>query len=273
MDEGSDSRFLNIIKKLFGNNSQHLEEHILEAKAEGEIDRDEVSMLLNILDFDEKRVTEIMVPRRDMVCADDQQTVQDVAHLIVTQGAHSRIPVYTETRDHIIGVVHSKDLLIPLLNGKDNLPITDIMRPAFFVPEESKLDSILSSFKREKLHMAIVQDEYGGTSGMVTMEDVLEEIVGEIADEYDEVRPDDIQELPSGVFIVSGRTPLEEVCEKCSLTLESNDVDSIGGYIAAMAGRIPNQNEFFTFGGRRFTILEADDRQIWSIRIEILEEA
>ena len=273
MDEGSDSRFTNIFKKLFGSNGQQLEEHILEAKAEGELESDEVSMLLNILDFDEKLVTEIMVPRTDMACADAQSTVQDIADIIVNQGAHSRIPIYKETRDHIIGVVHAKDLLKPLLEGKDDMPIRELMRQAFFIPEESCLDEVLSSFKREKLHMAIVQDEYGGTSGMVTMEDVLEEIVGEIADEYDQERPDEIAELPDDIFIVSGRVPLDEVCERCSLNLESTDVDSIGGYLAAMAGRIPNEGEFFTFDGRRFTILEADERQVWSIRIEPLEGA
>ena len=268
MDEGSDSRFTTIFKKIFGTNGQHLEEHILEARADGEIESDEVSMLLNILDFDKKHVTEIMVPRTDMVCAANNSSVKDIADIIISQGAHSRIPVFKETKDHIIGVVHAKDLLKPLLEGLDNMLIAELMRSVYFVPEEMCLDDVLSAFKREKLHMAIVQDEYGGTSGMVTMEDVLEEIVGEIADEYDQERPDEIQSFDNNTFIVSGRVPLDEVSEKCDLELESENVDSIGGYITAMAGRIPHQGEFFTFDGKRFTVLEADDRQIWSIRIE-----
>ena len=271
MDEGSDSRFTSIFKKIFGSNGLQLEEHILEAKAEGEIDRDEVSMLLNILDFDEKQVTEIMVPRTDMVCVDIDSSVRDAADVIVTQGSHSRIPVYRENKDHIIGVVHAKDLLKPLLEGNPELSVAEILRQAYFVPEEMCLDDVLSSFKREKLHMAIVVDEYGGTSGMVTMEDVLEEIVGEIADEYDQERPEEIQDLGDNIFIVSGRVPLEEVCERCALQLESGDVDSIGGFLGAMAGRIPKKDEFFTFDGKRFTVLEADERQIWSIKIEPLE--
>lgn len=271
MDEGSDSRFTTIFKKIFGSNGQQLEEHILEAKAEGEIESDEVSMLLNILDFDEKMVTEIMVPRTDMDCADASSSVRDIADIIVNQGAHSRIPIYKETRDHIVGVVHAKDLLAPLLEGLDDSKITDFMRPPFYIPEETRLDDVLSMFKKKRLHIAIVQDEYGGTSGMVTMEDVLEEIVGEIEDEYDQDRPDEIEEKSGSVFIVSGRVPLDEVSEKCELSLESEDVDSIGGYITAMAGRIPMEGEFFTFGGRMFTVLEADDRQVWSIRIEPLE--
>ena len=270
MDEGSDSRFTNIFKKIFGTNGQQIEEHILEAKADGELESDEVSMLLNILELDEKHVTEIMVPRTDMACADAKSTVKDVADIIVSQGAHSRIPIFQDTKDHIIGVVHAKDLLTPLLKGQTDLPVADLIRPPFFVPEDVCLDDVLSSFKREKLHMAIVQDEYGGTSGMVTMEDVLEEIVGEIADEYDLERPEEIRELPDGSFIISGRVPLDEVGEKCSLELESKDVDSIGGYLAAMAGRIPDEGEFYTIDNKRFTILKADERQIWSIKIEQL---
>ncbi len=272
MDEGSDSRFTTIFKKLFGTNGQQLEEHILEAKAEGEIESDEVSMLLDVLEFDKKHVTEIMVPRTDMACADASSTVKDIADIIISQGAHSRIPIFQDTKDHIIGVVHAKDLLTPLLEGENDKPIIELLRLAFFVPEEMCLDDVLSSFKREKLHMAIVQDEYGGTSGMVTMEDVLEEIVGEIADEYDQERPEEIEEFPDGSFVVSGRVPLDEVSEKCLLNLESPDVDSIGGYLAAMSGRIPNQGEFFTLQGRRITILQADERQVWSLKIAPLDE-
>lgn len=271
MDEGSDSRLSNIFKKLFGSNGQQLEEHILEARAEGELENEEVSMLLNILDFDEKSVSEIMVPRTDMACADATSTVRDIAEIIINQGAHSRIPIYKDTRDYILGIVHAKDLLTPLLECRDDLSVTSLMRPAFFVPEEMRLDKVLAAFKREKQHMAIVQDEYGGTAGMVTMEDVLEEIVGEIADEYDQERPDEVLETEPGVFVVSGRTLLDEVCEKCALALESGDVDSIGGYLAAMAGRIPREGEVFTFDGRKFTIIRSDDRQIWSIRIEPVE--
>jgi len=271
LDEGSDSRLSNLFKKIFGSNGQQLEEHILDAKAEGELESDEVSMLLNILDFDEKSVSEIMVPRTDMACADAASTVGDIADIIITQGAHSRIPIYKDTRDHILGVVHAKDLLKPLLRGRTDMPVTSLMRPPFFIPEEMRLDQVLATFKREKLHMGIVQDEYGGTSGMVTMEDVLEEIVGEIADEYDQERPDEVLEVEPGVFVVSGRTLLDEVSEKCALPLESLEVDSIGGFLAAMAGRIPHEGEIFTIDDRKFTIIRADDRQIWSIRIEPME--
>lgn len=229
-------------------------------------------MLLNVLELDEKQVREIMVPRTDMVCAEAESSVRDLAELIVHHGSHSRIPIYSESKDHIVGVVHAKDLLAPLLNGQPGLSVTDFIRPAFFVFENERLDDILASFKRVKLHMAIVQDEYGGTAGLVTMEDVLEEIVGEIADEYDQDRPEEIVVSSDGAFIVSGRVPLDEVSERCGIELESENVDSIGGYVAAMAGRIPHEGEFYTFENRRFTVLEADERQIWSLKIEALEQ-
>lgn len=273
MDEGSDSRFRSIFKKLFGNNDHQIEEHILEAKADGELESHEVSMLLNVLELDKKLVEEIMVPRTDMVCADAASTVKDVAELIVHQGAHSRIPIYQETKDHIFGVVHAKDLLEPLLQCQGDTSVMEILRPAFFVHEEKPLDEVLAYFKKEKLHMAIVQDEYGGTSGMVTMEDVLEEIVGEISDEYDEQRPEEIQDYSDGTFIVSGRASLEDVRRTFVLDLESEEVDSIGGYLAALSGRIPPPGEIYTFPGWRFTILEADERQIWSIKVEPLDQA
>ncbi|WP_338666917.1 hemolysin family protein [Pseudodesulfovibrio methanolicus] len=270
MDEGSDSRFRNIFKKIFGNNDHQIEEHILEARADGELESHEVSMLLNVLGLDQKLVEEIMVPRTDMVCADASSTVKDVAELIVNQGAHSRIPIYQDNKDHIFGLVHAKDLLEPLLNGEVDRSVVDLLRPAFFVAEDKPLDEVLAYFKKEKLHMAVVQDEYGGTSGMVTMEDVLEEIVGEISDEYDDQRPDEIQDYSDGTFIVSGRAPLEDVNRKFGLDLDSEEVDSIGGYLAALAGRIPPQGELYTFSGWRFVVMEADERQIWTIKVEPL---
>lgn len=273
MDEVPGSRFKNIFKKLFGSNGHPLEEHILEAEEEGELEKDEVSMLLNILDLDEKEVSEIMVPRTDMVCAENHSSVEDVARIIFSLGAHSRIPLFEETKDRIIGQVHAKDLLEPLLRGMGAAPASSYMRPPYFVPEDMSLDMVLSRFKKNKIHMAIVQDEYGGTAGLVTMEDVLEEIVGEIADEYDEERPDEFVVNKDGSLTVSGRVTLEDLCEKCALELESEDVDSIGGYLAAMAGRIPHAGEFFMIDNMKFTVLEADERQIWSIRLEQAPES
>ena len=269
MDEGSDSRFGKILKKLFGKSDQpDLEEYILEAQDEGELEGEEVSMLLNILDLDEKTAAEIMVPRTDMDCAEDTSTIHEVANLIVTNGAHSRIPIYHDNRDHIVGVLHAKDVLKPLLEDQSAVLAATLMRPPTFIQENTTLDQVFSLFKRQNVHMAIVQDEYGGTSGLITLEDVLEEIVGDIADEYDDQRPEEIHEEPDGSFIASGRLLLDELEEKSGIMLVSEQVDSLGGYLAALSGRIPRPGEFYMVDNHKYTILEADDRQIWSVKIE-----
>lgn len=271
MDEGSDGRFRIIFKRFFGKNGQDLEEHILEAKDEGEIESEELNMLLNVLDLDEKQVTEVMVPRIDMECAEACCTIREVVEVITSGGAHSRIPIYEETKDRIVGMIHAKDLLAPLLHGKADAPITDILRPPFFLPETAPLDKALSIFKSNGVHIAIVQDEYGGTSGLVTLDDILEEIVGEIQDEYDADRPDEVEELEDGSLLLSGRVMLDELDERFGIHLDSAQVDSIGGYIAELAGRIPHQGEFFTIEGHRFTIREADAKQISLLHVQPLQ--
>lgn len=267
MDDGSDGRFRNVFKKIFGKNGQDLEEHILEAKDEGEIESAEVNMLLNVLDLDEKQVSEIMVPRTDMECVEIDSTFRQVAEIITQGGAHSRIPVIGESKDQVVGVVHAKDLLAPLLSGHLDGLVSDIVRPPFFISETTALDKALGLFKANSVHMAIVQDEYGGTSGMVTLDDILEEIVGEIQDEYDAERPDEIMELENGGLMLSGRVTLDELDEKYGIRLDSEQVDSIGGYITALAGGIPRPGEFFTLEGRIFTVQQADDKQIRTILV------
>lgn len=272
MEDGSDSRFRSFFKSIFNKNGHDLEDHILEAREGGEIEGEEVSMLLNILELDERHVTEVMVPRTDMTCVEEKSNVADAAAAIAQQGNHSRIPVYRDNRDHIVGIVHVKDLLPPMMEGTATSPITDLMRPALFVPETTRLDDMLSIFKREKVHIAVVQDIYGGTAGIVTMADVLEEIVGEMADEHDAERPEEIERTEDGALLVSGRVPLDEICALCAVEIDSDHVDSIGGYVAALAGRVPHTGEYFDIQGRRFTIMAADERHIILLRIDELEE-
>lgn len=265
MDDGSEGRFRNVFKKIFGKNGQDLEEHILEAKDEGEIESAEVNMLLNVLDLDAKEVTEVMVPRTDMHCADISSSFQQIAELITQGGSHSRIPVIEENKDHVVGIIHAKDLLGPLLAGDLDGSIKDILRPAFFIPETASLDVALGLFRTNSAHIAIVQDEYGGTSGIITLDDILAEIVGEIQDEYDAERPTEIMELANGSLMLSGRVTLDELDEKYGIKLDSEVVDSIGGYITALAGRIPHVGEFFTFADQTFTVHEADAKHVRTI--------
>lgn len=267
MDEGSDGRFRTILNKIFGKNDLDLEEHILEAKDDGEIEGDEVRMLLNVLDLDEKLVTEVMVPRIDMECAEISSTIRDIAEVIINGDAHSRIPIYKENKDNIIGMVHAKDLLEPLMADQGDASVSSILRPPFFVQESASLNTVLATFKTNGVHIGIVQDKYGGTAGLVTLDDVLEEIVGEIQDEYDADRPDEIHEYSDNRLLVSGRVTLDELDEKYNICLDSEQVDSIGGYFTALAGRVPQQGEFFNVEGRTFTIQDADAKQVRTILV------
>lgn len=275
MDEDSDGRFLSRIINLFRSktNSHDLEEHILDAKDEGAIPAEQVSMLLNVLDLGKTRVEDIMVPRIDIACAEADASLEELAGLIVTCG-HSRIPIFEETKDRMVGIVHAKDLLRPLLDphcqGQAPCGPKNIMRPIFFVNAQASVRSLLRQFQNERMHLGIVQDEYGGTAGLVTMEDVLEEIVGDIEDEYDALRPDEIERREDGSMLCSGRTLLEDVNTALGLDLASEDVESIGGYLTELAGAVPADGESFDLGPWRFIVQDADAKHVRLVRIEPL---
>lgn len=272
MDEGSDSRFWLSISNLFKKNGHDLEDHILDAQDEGEIRDEDVSMLLNVLELKDTTAEDVMVPRTDMAAAEETDTLRDIAELIVETG-HSRIPIYRDTRDFIIGVIHAKDLLPTLLAGDaaEHNP-KEFLREPYFVPETAGVSGILNTFRSEKMHLAIVVDEYGGTAGLVTLEDIIEEIVGEIEDEHDEIRPEDIQDLGDGTFLLSGQTELDDLSERCNINLDSEQVETIGGFLTELAGRIPSQDEFFTLDGHRFTVREADAKHVELILMEPQED-
>lgn len=268
MDEGSDSRFWLKLSNLFKKNGHDLEDHILDAQDEGEIRDEDVSMLLNVLELRDTTAEDLMVPRTDIAAAEVTDTLREIAELIVETG-HSRIPIYQDTRDSIVGVIHAKDLLPTLLAGDaaDHSP-KEFMREPYFVPETAGVSGILNTFRSEKMHMAIVVDEYGGTAGLVTLEDIIEEIVGEIEDEHDEDRPEDIQPLGEGSYLLSGQTELEELKEQCGISLDSEQVETVGGFLTELAGRIPSPEETFSMAGHKFTIREADAKHVQLIMME-----
>ncbi|WP_208728283.1 hemolysin family protein [Oceanidesulfovibrio indonesiensis] len=268
MDEGSESGFWPFLSKLFSTrNGSSIEQYILEAKREGKLDTDEVTMLLNVLRLGRRQVQEIMVPRTDIVCVEEGAPLSEIVAGIIESG-HSRIPVYHENRDNIIGIVHAKDLLKTLVHsdGDQCVPATtelgDLIRTPFFIPETKNVLELLQEFRLNKIHLAIALDEYGGTSGLVTFEDVLEEIVGEIEDEYDAPRPDEIQPMDDGSYLLSGRTSLEDLQIHTGLDLESDQVETVGGYISEHAGRVPLEGERFQLDDHEFEIKEADQKQI-----------
>ena len=245
-----------------------VEQAIRDASEEGELDQEEGSMLLSILTLDELQVQDIMTPRTDIACASDEDSIRAVAELSIESG-HSRIPIFSGNRDNIIGIVHAKDLLRHLIDPQEHsLASSSIMRDPFFVPETKNVLDLLQEFRTRKLHLAIILDEYGGTSGLVTIEDVIEEIVGDIEDEHDAPREEEIALQDDGSYLVSGRAYLDDLSEALNINLASEEVDTIGGYLTHLAGRVPLAGEEFTMEGLHFTVLEADAKQIYSIRLD-----
>lgn len=263
MDDSPDSGFWPKLTKLFGSRSDSpIEQQITDAYEDGELKADVAKMLNNVLNLGSKQVVEIIIPRPDITCVELDATLDELVTVIIDSG-HTRIPVYKQNRDNIMGIVHAKDALsLYVQHEEPKPPITSIMREPFFIPETKNVMDLLQEFKSRKVHMAIALDEYGGTSGLVTLEDVLEVIVGEIEDEYDAPRPEEIQHLENMDILVSGRALLEDLEGHLELDLVSNQVETIGGYICEHAGRVPKEQEAFTIDGHEFFIKEADAKQV-----------
>ena len=268
MDEGSDSSIWQRLIKIFhGNQLDAVEQAIRDASEDGQLDKEEGSMLLSILSLDDMQVQDIMTPRTDIACASDEDTIKEVAELSIETG-HSRIPIFSGNRDNIIGIAHTKDLIQHLLDpAKHGMPVTAAMRDPFFVPETKNVYDVLQEFRARKQHLAVILDEYGGTAGLVSIEDVIEVIVGDIEDEHDTPRQEDIALQADGSYRISGRTYLEDLVEALKIDLESEEVDTLGGYLTHLAGRVPLPGETFTIDEHVFTVENADAKQIHSVRL------
>lgn len=273
MEDDSEGLFTSLFSRLFGHKGSQIEDALLEARQDGELTATEVSMMSNVLRLGRKQVCDIMIPRTDIQCAEIEEPLEVIAALIMECG-HSRIPIYKENRDNIVGIVHAKDLLRVSHKHEDNTATCrDIMRQPLLIPETKAVTDMLQLFRSTKNHLAIALDEYGGTSGLVTFEDIMEEIVGEIEDEYDQPRPEDIQTVEENTFMVSGRAPLEEIEERLGLKLESEQVETLSGFICELAGRVPTNGESFAVNGEVFEIKDADAKQIHWILIKPRSEA
>lgn len=235
---------------------------------EGVIEEEEKQMIASIFEFGDTTVREIMAPRLDIVAIPVESSLQEALNVIIDNG-HSRIPVYEENIDHIIGMLYAKDLLRCFRDNKPDTPIRQLLRAAYFVPESKKLDELFHEMQAHRVHIAIVVDEYGGTAGLVTIEDLLEEIVGEIQDEYDSEEPQ-VQQLGPDTFIFNARLDLDEVSERLGIDLAEafDSVDTLGGFIYSQLGRVPEQGETVTYDGWRFTVLAVDSRRIEQVRAE-----
>jgi len=254
---------------------EQVEEDILAAVHEGEmegvIEENEKEMIESIVEFKSVDAAAIMTPRTDMVCLDSRATIEEAREFAAKCG-FSRIPVIEKYRDDILGILYVKDLL--RVGGGDNLPtLKDVLRPAVFVPETKTIDELLKQFQQSKVHIAIVLDEYGGVAGLVTIEDILEEIVGEIEDEYDTAQGQLIRPLDGGAAEVSARARVSEVNEALEINLpEAADYDTIGGLIFAKLAKIPRVGETLALDNVIIRILEADQRRIKRVAMEIKKE-
>ena len=234
-------------------------------KDDGIIGPDERVMIDGILSLEEMTVRDIMVPRLDIVAVDRNVNPRELIDVIVKAG-HSRIPVYQESIDRVMGILYAKDLL-PYVIGNNRIPFFDLIRPAYVVPESKRLNSLFAEMRRSRVHLAVVADEYGGTAGLVTIEDVLEEIVGEIQDEYDS--DDWLSEQPSpDVLIADGRLPIEDVEDALHLQFEEDDdFGTLGGFVHKHLGRLPIQGDAFVAEGVRVEILAVERHRIRRLRI------
>jgi CBS domain containing-hemolysin-like protein len=231
---------------------------------EGALDDEEKRMIQSSLEFVETIVREVMVPRIDMQCVDINDEREEIFKKIMNM-QYSRVPVYKGNIDNVIGIVYSKDLLTALRNT-ELIIMEDIMRQAYFVPETKKISELLEEFRKGRMHLAIVVDEYGVTTGLVTIEDLIEEITGEILDEYD-VEEETIMKLADGTAIVYAKEDLDKINEELGLELPAGEFDSLGGLVVDLFGRVPRAEEEINFGNLKFVIQEADRRKIIKLKI------
>lgn len=247
----------------------HSEEEIkllVEGSAEeGVLEEDEKEMIHSIIEFTDTVARQVMVPRIDVHSVSVHAPIADVVQEVLASG-HSRLPVYEGTLDNVVGIVHIKDLLGGLTRG-EQVPLRDVMRDPYFIPEGKKIDELLQEFRRQKSQLAVVVDEFGGTSGIVTVEDVLEEIVGEIEDEYDvDEAAAQVEETGSGA-IVDGRMTLGDVNEELGLDLPPGDYDTIGGFVFSLFGRPPEVGEQVSYGEVHFLVEGMDGLRLQRIRV------
>ena len=251
---------------------EELIEVIREAEENELIDPDTLDMIEGVMDIAEQRVRDIMIPRSQIVTIKDNYSLDECLDIISEHG-HSRYPVISEDRDHIEGILLAKDLLIFIRQGIDNFDLKKILRPTVVVPESKRVDHMLKEFRMQRYHMAMAIDEFGGVSGLVTIEDILELIVGDIEDEYDEVEDRDIRRLTQSVYTVRALTPVEDFNEIFSTDFSDDEMDTIGGLVMQHFGRLPLRGEIITIDGYQFKVTIADRRRIIQLHVTIPDGA
>lgn len=264
-----------VILRLFGISADpHEDEHsteelkmLLEKGMEsGAIQSEDHELIENVFHFNEVTARQVMIPRTKLVALEVSAPDEKILEVIHTEG-YSRLPVYKDTVDDIVGIISTKDIL-KMVSVDQTIILSNHLKPAYFIPETKKINDLLKDFQKKRLHMAIVLDEFGGTAGIVTLEDVIEELVGEIQDEDDEEKPN-IEKMTESEFVVSGSAPLIDINEHLRYPLpESDDYETISGYMTFLFDKIPEVNEQVESGGYLFTILKANNKSVESIRIQ-----
>ena len=237
------------------------------ASEEGEIEDEEKELIHSIFEFGDTIVREVMVPRPDIIAIEDDKTLRDVQALVLEHGT-SRIPVYKEDLDDVVGIVFAKDVLKAFHQGEQASGLAQVMREVRFVPETKKVAELLREMQREKFHLALVTDEYGSVTGLVSLEDLLEELVGEITDEYDQEEPE-IVDLGEGRFRVSGKASIDDVNDLLEIELPDEEWDTIAGFVLDVFGKIPEDGEEVGHQGMTFKAERVQGRRIATILITL----
>ena len=265
------------MRAVTGHHTAHSEEEIRmivgASSQEGVLENDEKELLYNVFDLSDTMVRSIMTPRVDMIVTDSAAPLRRLLELNSEHG-YSRVPVYQDTPDNIVGVAHTSDVLRHL-ESLDQMTIAELMRPTFYIPEGMRINDLLKKMQERKSHMAIVVDEFGGTTGLVTLEDALEEIVGEIYDEDDEEEDAQIEVLGEGLYLMDAAVAVDEVETRLGIGLddeEENEFDTLGGFITHHYGDIPEVDARFMHEGWCFTVEEADQRRVMKVRVERMPE-
>ncbi len=268
--DGNDRSWIEKITLLFSSEPRTRRdlEDVLRLAMENEIiDQDAHSIMEGAMQVSDMQARDIMIPRSQMVYIKAEGTLEDILPQII-RSAHSRYPVVGDSPDIILGILLAKDLLPQILNlDNGNFKIEELLRPAMVVPESKRLNVLLREFRENRNHMAIVIDEYGGVAGLVTIEDVLEEIVGEIEDETDAQVDRHIHMIDTNEFMVKALTPIEEFNEYFDCDFSDDDFDTIGGLVIQAFGHMPTRHEITTISGFKFEVIKADQRKIYNLRM------
>ncbi|MFA6086397.1 hemolysin family protein [Mucilaginibacter sp.] len=270
--------FANFILRLLGistleggemhHSSEELQYLLEQGKETGALDSNEHELIQNVFDFNERVVKNIMVPRTKISGIEVDTPKEELLEILITEG-YSRMPVYDDVIDKIIGIVHAKDIL-PLLARNEEIVLKNIIRKPYFIPETKKINDLMAELQQKRIQIAIVSDEFGGTAGMVTLEDIVEELVGEIQDEFDEEKPI-VEKISEREFVVNALAPIYDVNEHLPHDLpEDGDFDTVSGWLGHIFGKIPDVGEQKESNGYNITVLKKSDQNIESVKLELL---